>query len=189
MGFSLSIETDFGAEKLMNIHPDGDITGGGAVFAFLSGLQNYCDFTPQKDADPLQHVYDWYQRLDSFKAQPLCVSCKELLACIWGDGGDSFEYGEGDYALFLHRTRNSCLPPLSEEQFQQMLEHGQNSWRPIELVIHGVQTLLHMFRHTELSPLEGFFSAEATVRDFEALLANLQWLMERGNETVRLNFS
>lgn len=35
MGFDLSIEADDGAEKLLNIHPAGYLTGGKAIFAFF----------------------------------------------------------------------------------------------------------------------------------------------------------
>jgi hypothetical protein len=187
MGVDVSIEAGFGAEKLINIHPDGRITGGKAVFAFLSGLSLCCDIPSKGEADSLNHVYVWYEQLDRLQQQPLCVSCRELLDCMWGDGGDSTDYREDDYAFFLHRTGSSTS--VTEEQFRQMLRDSFEAWRPIDLVIAGVRKLLDLFQRGGIQELEGFFAPQDTIPDFEALLSNLEWLMKRGNDVVRLNFS
>lgn len=189
MGFSLRIETSSG-EALQNIHLRGELTGGSTVFAFLMGLLTYCDWDRTDDTgkSSLQHVFDWYQRLDKLMLNTLCITCQALMASIWGDGGDPTEYREDEYGFYLHRNANSGTK-LSEAEFQAMVLTYDRAYQPIEDVLAGVQTLLGAFTENAIEPLEGFYVSESTIQDFEALQFNLEWLEKRSNDEVRLNFA
>lgn len=188
MGFDLSIEADDGAEKLLNIHPAGYLSGGKAVFAFLSGLSLYCTVPPQSSTNSLQHVYTWYQQLDRLHQPPLCVGCRELLDSLWGDGGDETRYNEDEYEFFRHRLQTSGSQPPTEAEFLAMVRNSDQHWQPIGAVMSGVRTLLDRFRSDDPKSLEGFYQPDDTIPDFEALLSNLELLASRGREEVRLNF-
>jgi hypothetical protein len=188
MGFDLSIEADYGAEKLLNIHPAGYLTGGKAVFAFLSGLSLYCRVPPQSSTNSLQHVYAWYQQLDRLHQPPLGVSCRELLDSLWGDSGDETRYNEDEYEFFHQRLQKSGAQPPTEAEFLAMVRNYDQHWQPIAAVMSGVRILLDRFSRDDRKPLEGFYRPDDTIPDFEALLSNLELLASRGREEVRLNF-
>lgn len=187
MGFSVQIEADRGSEVLQNLHPDGKLTGGNAVFAFLMGLLNYCSWKRDgADIYPgLEPVIEWYQQLDDTLSEPLCGLCDALMDCMWGDGGDSTTYYEDEYEFY--KKRHLGVPSITEEQFRMMVREGDEHWKPIEDVLRGVQQLLNAFKSVTIKPLEGFYEPENTIPDFEALLWNLELLAKRGNEVVRLN--
>jgi hypothetical protein len=189
MGFSVQIQAEYGAETLQNIHPDGRFTGGKAILAFLMGLHNYCNsFKAGQEIYPgLEGVIEWYQQLDTYLSESLCTSCNSLLDCMWGNGGDSTEYSENEYEFYKKRTAPGL--EITEEQFHFMVHDSRQHWKPIEEVITGVQVLLNLFKSQSLEELEGFYDRQYTIPDFEALLANLEFLAKRHNHVVRLNFS
>lgn len=189
MGFSLLIQTGYGGEALINRHPEGKPAGGGAVFEFLGGLQTLCDWTDNNSGYPdLKSVVEWYRKLERSAGVSFFPACQTLLDCIWGDGGDLTEYREDEYEFF--KKRNTGVgDEFTEEMFQRMVRHSRESWKPIGDVIGGVRLLLNVFEHSKIEPLEGFYDPEYTKPDFEALLANLELLAERGNKAVRLNFA
>jgi hypothetical protein len=184
MGISMVIEADMGAEKLTNRHPDPNkYWGGQAVFYFLMGLDNYCAWKSGRSTH-LEQIDNWYRALEQASDFSLCQTCKSLVDCRWGDGGDSTVYSADEYEWYKKRHGDST----TEEQFNAMVLDWYESWKPIDEVLNGVQSLLRLFRQVSPQPLEGFYHPTTTIPDFEALAANLQLLASRGNETVRLNF-
>lgn len=185
MGISVVIEADYGTEKLINRHPDpGKYWGGQAVFYFSMGLDNYCAWKSGRGTY-LERIDDWYQALDQASGFSLCLTCKSLVDCRWGDGGDSTVYSADEYEWYKKRHGDST----SEEQFKAMVGRWHESWKPIDEVLNGVHALLGLFQEVSPQPLEGFYHPNTTIPDFEALSANLQLLASRGNKVVRLNFT
>jgi hypothetical protein len=177
MGFTVSIESDNGAEILSN-YP----SGGKAVFAFLSGLQAY-SLLDDKDK-----VAIWYKALEKQSGEKFSVKCRELLDCMWGDGGDTTVYGEDEWEVYKLRYPN-IESMMNEESFKEMITQYWKAFQPTEKVRDGVQFLLQLFKDKEPEPLEGFYEKEDTIPDFEALVANLDLLIQRKSKDVRLNFS
>lgn len=189
MGFSLQIQAEYGGEILMNLHPEGKPSGGKAVFAFLSGLYNHCEGMWDEEDDPLMRtIYEWYRGLEQSAGASFCPTCRALLDCMWGDGGDPTEYREDEYEYYRKRCPN-IGDSFTKEMFQEMLRQSRERWKPIGEVIRGVQWLVDLFERSKLEPLEGFYEPGDTKPDFEALLANLRLLAKRGNTVVRLNFN
>lgn len=188
MGFSLEIQADYGSVKLGNNHPEGKPSGGKAVFAFLGGLDL---LTTWEDDDSLEHpslrpVVAWYRALEKSAGVALFPTCQPLLDCMWGDGGDSTEYGDDDFELF---RENSGGFEITEEGFHELVRAGRERWRPIPQVAKAVALLLEIFGRVKIEPMDGWYVPEDTIPDFEALAANLDFLITRGHEVVRLNFN
>ncbi len=186
MSFEARIEADNGAEILSNLHPDGKRTSGKAVFAFLSGLQTLCYWTASDNSTSLVGIVEWYRRLETSANVQLCSTCRPLLDCMWGDGGDHTEYHQTDYEFYKHRGGGS---QISEADFLKFIQDTILHWQPIDKVIGAIQLLLTIFQNMTVEPLEGFFHPEDSRADFEALYANLKLLSQRGAQTIRLNFS
>ena len=171
MGFTVNIESNYGGEILSN-YP----TGGKAVFALLSGLQTYCMMN--------EDIEDWYAQLEEKSGELFCEKCRELLDCMWGDGGDSSIYYEDEYEFYKKRGGI-----LTEEEFQDMVIYSRKAFQPTQKVRDAALFLLQLFKDKQPEPLEGFYQDEDTIPDFEALVANLDLLIQRGSQNVRLNFS
>lgn len=188
MGFSVRIEADYGSEILSNWHPDGKQTDGKAVLAFLTGLDLFCGWSDDNytEDDISKNIVYWYQLFERTAEVRLCASCRSLLDCMWGDGGDHTEYHADDYEFYKYRA--SYLQ-ITQTQFQSWLQASEAHWKPINEVIDGVRLRLYVFRHAPIQSLEGFYVPEDTLPDFEALYANLNLLAQRGNQMIRLNFS
>lgn len=188
MGFRVQIEADYLAEVLSNIHPDGKPSGGKAVLAFLAGLEGYALSirNPDDRCASLEDVDNWYRYVELQTGLSFFPTCQSLLDCMWGDGGDPMVYREDEYAFYVHRCDGH--PSMTEAQFVSMVRDYDKHWQSIADVIAGVQLLLKMFEDDRIESLEGFYVAEDTIPDFEALEANLLFLARRKNESVRLNF-
>jgi hypothetical protein len=185
VGVSVQIEAGYGSETLQNSHPNGLHTSGKAVFAFWGGLNGFCMWRDGVgDWTRLKYVMAWYQQLEEFSPRPLCSICRAFVDCAWGDGGDPIEYHEDDYDVYKKRH-----PSTTEAEFLLYLQDSDQHWQPIDEVITGVQVLLNLFKSQSLEELEGFYDRQYTTPDFEALLANLEFLAKRHNHVVRLNFS
>jgi hypothetical protein len=177
MGFTVKIESDGGSEILQN-YP----TGGKAVFAFLSGLQAY------NLLDDNDKVARWYEALEKQSGEKFSVKFRELLDCMWGDGGDSTVYREDEWEIYKLRNPN-IESMMTEETFKKMVVQYWQAFQSTEKVRDEVQFLLELFKNAQPEALEGFYVSEDSIPDFEALLTNLDLLISRGSQDVRLNFS
>lgn len=189
MGFRLHIQADYGSEILSNIHPDGKGSGGKAVFAFLGGLQLLHDWNDGEEHEfpDLQSVVDWYRALEKSAGMTFFPTCQPVIDCMWGDGGDPTEYKEDEFEFY--RKRSPAMANLPEEDFREIVRASGERWRPIVEVAKGVDMLLDIFNRAKVEPLDGFYEAADTIPDFEALAANLDFLIGRGSQVVRLNFN
>jgi hypothetical protein len=128
----------------------------------------------------------WYEKLEQAAEVELCRLAQPLLGCMWGDGGDHTEYREDDYEFYLYRV--GANTPMSEDEFITMLQLSIEHWKPLHEVRDAVKALLDIFQRISPDQLDGFYTPEYTIPDFEALHANLTLLAQRGNQVVRLNF-
>lgn len=181
MGVSVQIEADYCTEILNNVHPDGRFTGGNAVYALWSGLNSFCMW--RDGVSSWMYDHEWFLQLEKFSIQPLSVACRAFVDCAWGDDGDGTNYQEDDYEFYKKRH-----PSTTEEEFLLNLKYAHESWQPIDEVIKGVQLLLSIFKSQPLEDVDGLYISEYAIPDFEALLANLEFLAKRRNNVVRLNF-
>jgi hypothetical protein len=181
MGFQIQIEADHGSVILTN-YP----SGGKAVLAFLMGLNGYADSLESVDyyqQSGLEEVGAWYQALEQSAGVPFFPTCRAVIDCMWGDGSDHYSYREDDYDLYSRHGAS-----LTDEQFRLWVQQSETRWQPVGRVIEIVHLLLDVFERTSAEPLEGFYEPEDTIRDFEALLGNLELLASRKAQVVRLNF-
>ncbi|MBA3870736.1 MAG: hypothetical protein H0X30_16475 [Anaerolineae bacterium] len=186
MSFTVSVEAGY-ASKLATHLPT--IHGGQAVFAFLSGLQYYCEVDDDLDSE-LNHTWrEWFKHLQTHIEQPLCEVFQPLADCMWGDGGGlGGDFREDEYEWYLKRNSEAPMK-MSEAEFQQFIQLGELYWSPIDAVIANVKLLIELFKTLKLSEVEGLYAAEHMIPDFEALDETLGIFKYYGYRTIRLNFS
>lgn len=177
MGFTVRIESNNGEEILSN-YP----SGGKAVLSFLTGLKVYCILVVEDE------IRSWYADLEQQSEDVFCTRCHELLKSMWGDGGDTTVYRQDEWEVYKQRNPQMASM-MTEESFKAMVTQYWEAFQPTEKVRDAIQFLLQLFKDKQPEALEGFYRAEDSIPDFEALLANLELLIQRGSLNVRLNFS
>lgn len=186
----LQIQADYGREMLMNLYGDKKLPGGRPIFNLLVGIYGYIQGNWKKETDLDQNINVWFHTLEHLNNEPLRDTYSVLVDHLWGtQDGPLEDYSERDFAAWLRRyPRDIEGRDHTEEDFKRAITYARAAWQPIDEVLDAVRRLLDLLKSPQLKDLDGFFVAEHSIPDFEALLENLMLLKSRDNEMVRLNF-